>query len=129
MQDQGSWSDCPSGVVTEMACVLRRRKRQAQLRPIIAIGFALILVSVVGYGLTTRDRATHHASLTCREAVALFAKYHDRSLDTDLANDVRKHLSHCQKCREHYGKQFPSEVRNPLPSYPRLDAVATHRAR
>jgi len=128
MQDQGSWSDCPSGVVTDMAGALRRRKRWAQLQPILAISFAFALVSVVGYGLATRDRETPRASLTCREAAQLFAKYHDRSLETDVANDVRKHLSHCPKCREHYAKQFPSEVRNSLSSEPRLVAVATNLA-
>jgi hypothetical protein len=83
----------------------------------------------VGYGLATRDRAIPRANLTCSEAVPLFAKYHDRSLEADLTNDVREHLSRCPKCREHYVKQFPSEVRNSL-SFDRWPvAVATYPAR
>ncbi|MBI2477500.1 MAG: hypothetical protein HYV60_02265 [Planctomycetia bacterium] len=52
MQDQDSWSNCPSGVLTDMAGKLRRRRHQSQLRPFIAAGLALLLVAAVGYGLS-----------------------------------------------------------------------------
>ncbi len=112
MRDQSSWDDCPAGVVTGMAGQLRRQKRHVQLRAVISISLALLLSLAVGYGLTKRDEPTPRAGLNCREAVPLFAKYHDKSLDAAVANHVREHLSRCPKCREHYEEVYPSEVRS-----------------
>ena len=124
MQDQGPWGDCPSGVMTEMVARLRRRKRQSQLRPIILSGIALLLLSFVAYGLTSREESGSGRGLTCRETVPLLAKYHDRTLDATVASDVREHLSQCPACRKHYTELYPSEVRNRASTEHRLLAVA-----
>ncbi|MDA1049040.1 MAG: zf-HC2 domain-containing protein [Planctomycetota bacterium] len=126
MHDQGSWNDCPSGAVSAMVTQLRRRKRLAQLRPIMAIGIFVLLFSAIGYGLTNRDDPESRAGLNCRETVPLLAKYHDQSLEAAVATDVREHLSHCPSCRKHYEEMYPSEVRNPLSTPIRLAAIASH---
>jgi len=124
MQDQDPWGDCPFGVVTDMAGQLRRRKRLAQLRPVILIGLAGLLFSAVGYGLTNHDETGSRARLNCRETVPLLAKYHDRSLDAAVASDVREHLSRCPSCRKHYEELYPSEVRKRSSAQTGLVAVA-----
>jgi hypothetical protein len=126
MQDQGSWSDCPSGVVTEMARELRRRRQRTQLRPFMAAGLAFLLISVIGYGLTNRDTPVPRAALNCRDTIQLLAKYHAGSLDAVGASGVREHLSHCPKCRKYYDETFPSEVRNHSSVESRLLVAATH---
>ena len=110
MQDQGTWDDCPSGVVAEMAGRLRRRKRQTQMRPFVFLGVTALLLSAIGYGVMSRDTAGS-LNLNCSETAALFAKYHDDTLGAAKKNAVREHLSRCPKCREHYDEQYPSEVR------------------
>ena len=124
MQDQGPWDDCPSGVVTEMAGQLRRRKRYAQLRPFLFVGVAALLLSAIGYGLANRNEPGSRGGLTCRETAPLLAKYHDQSLDAAAANGVQEHLSHCPRCRKHYEELYPSEVRNRSSAETGLLAVA-----
>lgn len=125
MPDQSSWDDCPVGVVTDMAGHLRRRKRHVQLRAVISIGLALLLSIAVGHAVTDRDEPAPRVGLNCREAVPLFAKYQNESLDAAMANDVREHLSRCPKCREHYEELYPSEARNRSAVESQLLAVAT----
>lgn len=124
MQDQGSWDDCPSGVVTEMAGRLRRRRMRVRLRSIALSVSAVLLISVICYATASRDGETPRASLNCRETVRLMANYHDRSLAPDVAKDVLEHLSHCPQCREHYKERYPSEVRNWGLGESRIAAVA-----
>ena len=126
MRDQVSWSDCPSGVVTEMAGELRRRRQRTQLRPFITAGLVFLLISLIGYGLTNRDTPAPRAALNCRETIQLLAKYHAGSLDVAGANGVREHLSNCPRCRKHYDESFPSEVRNHSSVESRLLVAATH---
>jgi hypothetical protein len=129
MQDQSSWDDCPAGLVTDMAGQLRRRKRHVQLRAVISISLAVLLSLAVGYGLKNRDEPAPRARLNCRDAVPLFAEYHDKKLDAVVASDVREHLSRCPKCREHYEDLYPNEVRNRSSGENRVVAVIapTHR--
>ncbi|MEO8494285.1 MAG: zf-HC2 domain-containing protein [Planctomycetota bacterium] len=124
MQHQEPWGDCPFGILTGMAGRLRRRKRQTQVRAVSLIGLGLLLLSLVGYGLATRDVPDSRARLNCRETIPLFAKYHDRSLDGAVESDVREHLSRCPACREHYDQLYPNEAQNRSLAENRLLAVA-----
>ena len=114
MQDQGPWDDCPRGVVAEMAGRLRRRKRYVQMRPFIFIGATALLLSAIGYGLTSRDQPGSLGAFDCLKTASLFAGYHDRSLDDATTKGVEEHLSRCPNCRQHYDELYPSEVRNRL---------------
>lgn len=126
MQDQAPWGDCPSGVMSDMVAQLRRRKRQTQVRAAVSIGLAVLLVATVGYGLAGRDAANPRAKMNCSEAVPLFAKYHDQSLDAAVAEDVREHLSRCPACRKHYADLFPSEAQIRSSTGDTPLALATH---
>lgn len=124
MQDQDSWSDCPTGVVSDMASQLRLRKRQAQLRPVLTAGVAVLVLLAVSYALIGGGASDAKAGLTCSETAPLLAKYHDQSLEADVANDVREHLSRCPACQKHYEDAYPSEVRNRAPKTDQLVASA-----
>ncbi|MBC8352170.1 MAG: zf-HC2 domain-containing protein [Planctomycetes bacterium] len=126
MQDQSPWVDCPSGAVTTMADQLRRQRRQAQLRPIIAIGVAVLIFSAIGYGLTNPKQPGSQSGLTCRETVPLLVSYHDESLEANAAKDVRDHLSHCPMCRKHFEEMYPNEVRAPSSASHELLAFASN---
>ena len=109
MKELDTWGDCPSGVVTNLAGRLRRRR---QVRPVISIGLGVLLLSAVSYGLIIRNGPRTRAPLNCRETVPLLAKYHNRSLDAPVESDVREHLSRCPSCRKKYEEMYPSEARN-----------------
>ena len=107
MQDQEPWKECPSGVVTDMAGQLRRRSRQAQLRPFVVVGAAVLLLFAISYGLVNSGDPSAGGVLDCREASSLFAQYHDKTLDAVARMEVEEHLSRCPQCRKHYEQRYP----------------------
>ncbi len=98
----GSWRECASGELSEVAAQHRhRQQRRALLRnlSIAAAGCAAVGIAGVLW-LPRRETRFAPGGLVCDEVTRLLPAYVANQLDAKRVEQVREHLASCEHCTE-----------------------------
>jgi len=98
--DANEWSPCPTGAVSGMVSTLKSQRRgQKVVRTAAFLGVLLLIGgSLIAWG--PRMMESHAGGISCSEVRQAAPAYMAGTLDVQMVEKIRQHLSECSHCRK-----------------------------